>query len=137
MHTAFFNTRLLWLLPVTGLAMAPATVTVNLATRNESGVSGSAVLSTRGDSTVIELTLRGGKPSASLLSHVHFGTCREPGGVVVALAPVMVGPDSSGSSRTSVATAALDDARKAHGSLLIQTHMADMRPAACGELPSP
>ena len=135
MLTGLLNARLLWLLPVAGLAFPP--VTVNLATRNDSGVSGTAVLTTSGDSTVVALSLKGAHANASLQSHIHFGTCQQPGGVVVALAPVMVGADGSGSSQTTVATASLDEARKAHGSLLVQTHMADMRPAACGDLPSP
>ncbi len=134
MGIALFSSRLIWLLPLAGLATAPVTVT--LATRNNSGISGTAVLTASGDSTRVELTLKGGRPGESLMSHIHFGTCQQPGGVVVPLATVTFGADSSGSSRTTVATRELDAARRAHSSLLIQTHMADGKPAACGDVPA-
>ena len=149
--------RFLWLLPLTALAACgpkhesqaasvpaaaqapappPAPIDVQLATENHSRISGTAVLTAKGDSTEIELTLHGGRSGSSYASHVHFGTCKKPGSVVVALGSVKEGRDRSGTITKTVLTSTLDSARTAHGSLLVQSHLANGKPAACGEVPA-
>lgn len=145
MRSTFSAGRLLWLLPLAGLAACgskaplPAPprkpVTVRLVTENHSRISGTAVLTPRGHSTEIELTLKGGRSGTAYASHVHFGTCKKPGGVVVALGMVKEGRNRTGTHTVTVLTSTLDSAATAHGSLLIQSHLKNGKPAACGEVP--
>ena len=116
--------------------MRTAPMTLSLDAKNDSRIQGTVTLTPRGDSTVVELSLSGAKTGETVQSHIHFGTCDTPGGVVAPLESVTVGSDGSGSSRTTVARSRLDDARKAHGSLLVQAHMADGKPAACADVPA-
>ncbi len=157
MRSAISSGSLLWLLPLAAVlgcskqeskaanvpaAAAtpappppPAPVSVKLTTENRSRVTGDVVLTPRGDSTEIELTLHGGRANTTYASHVHFGTCKKPGGVVVPLEKVKIGRNREGSSTTTVLTAKLDSASTAHGSLLVQSHLRNGRPAACGDVP--
>jgi hypothetical protein len=155
MRTALAGTRWIWLAPALGLlacnksnenqaamsgaAMAamPAPANVALAAKNNSGITGSAVLTRSGDSTSVALTLNGATSGTAYPSHIHFGTCDQPGGVVAPLTSVTAGANGSGSSTTMVATAALDAARQAHGALLVQSHQPNGTPAACGAIPAP
>lgn len=112
---------------------AAAADTVALSARNESGITGAVVLTAKGDSTVVVVKLKGGTPGTSYSTHIHKGTCAEPGGVVAPLAGVAVGEDGTGASTTTVASKALADA-KAAGPLLVQSHLPGGRPATCGAL---
>jgi len=155
-RTSISTGSLLWLLPLaavvgcskpeskaasTPAAAAPAPppppspVTAKLETENRSRVTGEAVLTPKGDSTEIALTLHGGRANTTYPSHVHFGTCKKPGAVVVPLKSVKVGRNRSGTSTTTVLTATLDSASAAHGTLLVQSHLRNGKPAACGEVP--
>ncbi len=116
--------------------MRRAPMTVSLDEEHDSRMSGTVTLTPRGDSTVVELSLNGAKAGESVMSHIHYGTCQDPGGVVAPLQSVQIGPDGSGTSRTTVALSKLDDARKAHGHLLVQAHLADGKPAACADVPA-
>jgi hypothetical protein len=156
-----FGSRLIWLVPALGLLACskgktnqtaaqqpaaaapapappptPAPVTVTLAAKNRSRITGTVVLTAKGDSTAIEVTLNGGHSGTTYPSHIHFGHCDKPGGVVVPLTSVKVGANGSGTSTTMVATSTLDSARAQHGSLLEQSHLPNGRPAACGEIPA-
>jgi hypothetical protein len=154
MRTGPGISRVVWLLPAAALlacskgqessqaamaqggaqAMAPTPVT--LASKNNSGITGTVSLAKTGDSTTIAVTLNGGTPGATYPSHIHAGHCDQPGAVVTPLTSVAVGPDHSGTSMTTVATSVLDSARQQYGSLLEQSHQPDGTPAACGEIPA-
>ncbi len=161
MHIPRTTRRLLWLVPALGLAAcgkkgesdqgaamaqaappaaapapAPAPVTVTLASKNNSGITGTAVLTPQADSTQIAVTLNGGRAGLKYPSHVHAGTCEKPGEAVAPLGSVSVGADKSGTSTTMVATSVLDSARTKYGSLLVQSHLPNMRPVACGDIPA-
>ncbi len=138
-------------------------ITVTLAPKNDSGISGTAVLRHEVDAmgqpapkVVIDLT--GVEAGQSYSAHVHKGTCATGGGVVTAL--VAVEAQGSMASSTTVLgsdqIAALEAAHaemmdmarttddeedeaeeteEASGGLFIQIHMPDGRPAACGDVP--
>jgi hypothetical protein len=122
----------------TAMAMTPppAPVNVTLAAKNRSGITGTATLTKMGDSTQVMETLNGGRNGTKYPSHIHAGTCASPGAVVAPLGSVSVGADKSGSATTMVLTATLDSARAKFGSLLVQSHLPNMRPAACGDIPA-
>ena len=146
-------TRLFWLIPVLGAvacgggkpasqaaANAPPAVTaapqVAMATRNNSGITGSATLAASGDSTTITVALHGVTPGQTYASHVHAGGCDTPGAMLIPLTSVVAGADSAGTSTTTIATARLDSARTQYGALLVQSHLPSGTPAACGDLPA-
>ncbi len=116
--------------------MRTAPMTLSLDELNDSRMSGTVTLTPQGASTVVTLTLNGGRAGESVESHIHYGTCQAPGGVVVPLESVVIGSDGSGTSTTTVARSKLDDARQAHGHLLVQAHLADGKPAACADVPA-
>ena len=160
MRTRIRSAALVWFLPVVGLlacrgkqqneenamgststpgteqhqmAMAPGAVM--LMAKNNSGITGSFTTQSVGDSTSFTVTLHGGAPGTSYPTHVHDGNCAAPGAMIQPLASVTVGPDSTGTSTSTVATSVLTAARKANGALLVQSHLPDGTPAACGEVP--
>jgi hypothetical protein len=109
----------------------PPPVNVTLAAKNKSGITGSATVETKGDSTVVTLTLQGGRAGRTYPAHIHMGECAKPGAVVVPLTSVKVGKDKSGTSTTTVPTAKL----QGQSALLIQAHQPTGTPAACGDVP--
>ena len=116
--------------------MRTAPMTLSLDEEHDSRMSGTVTLTPRGDSTVVMITLQGARAGESVHSHIHYGTCENPGGVVAPLADVLIGSDGTGMSRTIVARSLLDEARKAHGALLVQAHLANGKPAACADVPA-
>lgn len=158
MRTVLSTRRLAWLVPMLGLlacakkeaaakpaaaestaAMTPppppAPVNVTLAAKNRSNITGTVVLTQKGDSTEVALTLNG-RPGEKLMSHIHGGTCaKAPGAVVTPLGAVTVGKDKSGTSTTMVLASVLDSARAKYGSLAAWSHLG-RRPVACGEIPA-
>ena len=56
-------------------AMAPGTVTVKLGAQNDSGETGTAMLSQAGDDVKIAVTMTGGNSAGPQPIHVHEGTC--------------------------------------------------------------
>jgi hypothetical protein len=154
MRTQRASSRLLWLVPALGVAACsgqkgndqqaanaappavPEAPAVVMATRNNSGITGTATLMPSGDSTMVMVALHGATPGQSYASHVHAGGCDQPGAMLVPLTSVVAGADSSGSSTTTVATATLDSLSRQYGALLVQSHLSNGTPAACGALPA-
>ena len=162
MSTVITGRRLVWLLPNLGLlacgeqkppetmqtpsaaaesaAMAapapPPPVTATIAEKNHSGITGTVTLTRKGDSTEVAVSLNGGRAGLKYPSHIHSGTCAKPGAPVAPLESVAVGQDKSGTSTTMVLTSVLDSARAKFGSLVEQSHLPNMRPAACAEIPA-
>ena len=122
--------------PVLTSIMRTAPMTLSLNEEHDSRMSGTVTLTLRGDSTAVRVTLQGARAGESVHSHIHYGTCENPGGVVAPLADVLIGSDGTGMSRTIVARSLLDEARKAHGALLVQAHLANGKPAACADVPA-
>jgi hypothetical protein len=122
--------------PAPGITTQMGADTVHMSAKNNSGITGTVLVEAKGDSTTLVVTLDGAKSGSSYPTHIHRGACTEPGSVVVPLTSVTVGANGTGTSRTTVATKTLEDARKAAGSILVQSHQPDGTPAACGVLPS-
>jgi hypothetical protein len=113
------------------MQMPPAaSQTATLAAKNNSGINGTASLAANGDSTTVTVTLNGGKAGTAYPTHVHMGDCAQPGDVVVPLTSVTVGADGSGTSTTVVPSAKLEG----QAALLVQSHLPDGTPAACGDV---
>ena len=110
---------------------APQTAT--LAAKNNSGITGTASLAANGDSTSVTVTLNGGKAGTAYPTHIHMGDCAAPGDVVAPLTSVTVGADGSGTSTTTVPSAKLEG----QSALLVQSHLPDGTPAACGDVTKP
>ena len=71
-------TKYLLLLP--GIVMAQEVVTVQLDPVGDSGVSGTATLTSAGDGTQVELDIKGLAPDADARGSMHAGTCAMPSG---------------------------------------------------------
>lgn len=109
--------------------------TTALAPKNESGITGSVVLTEHGDSVTVAVMIDGGTPGTSYPNHIHAGSCDQPGGVEAPLTSVAVGPDSSGMATTSVAASVIEaEAEEDDGAWLVQVHLPGGTPAACGEI---
>jgi hypothetical protein len=117
-------------------APPPAPVTVDLASKPRSHITGTVTLTVKGDSTEVVVDLKGARKGTTYPSHIHEGTCAKEGKVVFALTSVKAGVDGTGSSTTMVLTSALDSARTQYGSLFEQSHFPNMKPAACGDIPA-
>lgn len=111
----------------------PPPVNVALAVKNRSGITGAATLETKGDSTVVTLTLHGGRAGRTYPAHIHMGDCAKPGKVLQPLTSVKVGKDRSGTSTTTVPSAKL----QGQAALAIWAHQPSGTPAACGAVPKP
>ncbi len=158
MRTVIIARRAAWLIPTLGLlacgekkappppaadttaTMAPpppAPVTANIEAKNNSGITGTVVLTKQGDSTRVAVTLNGARAGEKYPSHIHGGTCTTPGAVVAPLGDVAVGADKSGTITTMVSTSVLDSARMKFGGVIEQSHLSrGMRPVACAEIPA-
>jgi hypothetical protein len=115
------------------MAQASAPQTATLAAKNNSGITGTASLAATGDSTTVTVTLNGGKAGTAYPTHLHMGDCSAPGDVVAPLTSVTVGTDGSGTSTTVVPSAKL----AGQAALLVQSHLPDGTPAACGDVTKP
>lgn len=103
---------------------------VALSSKNDSGITGTAVLSPQGDSLTVELSLSGLTEGESYAAHVHQGTCDSGGGVAVGLNAVTGQADGTGSSTATIESLASGQ------SYFIQAHLPDGTPAACGDVPT-
>lgn len=96
--------------------------------KNESGISGNVRLSGQGDSLRVRVQLQGVEAGTQYASHIHGGTCAQPGGVIVPLESV---PGAEGMVETSVAMSQLSG----EDALLVQSHGSGGAPIACGAFP--
>ena len=74
---------------------ADQSITVNLATQNNSGISGTATLTAQGDQTQVVIKVSGEAASASMPDHIHTGTCATLGAVKYPLANVVNGASTT------------------------------------------
>lgn len=137
-------------------------MTVSLASKNDSGVSGTATLreaedAMGGPAPAVVLDLTGVEAGATYSVHVHKGTCATGGGVVTALTSVAA-EGTTATATTVLTQEQIASLREAHGdmtdmamqaddeededeeaeeesSLFIQVHLPNGTPAACGDIP--
>ena len=114
---------------MSGMDNPMAADSVALTAKNESGITGNAVLAEAGDSVTVTVMLRGATAGAAYPNHVHHGTCDSPGGVAAPLTSVTAGSDGTGTATTTVARAAVEGDAK-----LVQVHLPGGQTAACGEI---
>lgn len=108
-------------------------VSVTLVPKNESGMAGTAIVrEAPGDSMDVSLKLSGLSAGQDYPAHVHRGTCNSPGPVTAALESVTAGADTA-SSRGTVPDPRVESPG---GDFLIQVHLPDGTPAACGMIPA-
>ena len=74
---------------------ADQSITVNLATQNNSGISGTATLTAQGNQTQVVINVTGEAAGASMPDHIHTGTCATLGGVKYPLANVVNGTSTT------------------------------------------
>ena len=107
---------------------ADAAVEMDMEARNESGITGEARIQLQTDGLLVTVDLDGVEAGTEYASHIHSGTCEQPGGVVVPLESV---PGAEGSASTSVGVDQLPPGQ----SYLIMSHGAGGQPVACGDVP--
>lgn len=108
-------------------------VSVTLVPKNESGIAGTAIVRPAdSDSLRVQLKLSGLTADQEYPAHVHQGTCDRGGAVQMALQSVAAVADTA----SSVTTVRDPRIRAADGDFMIQVHLPDGSPAACGLLPS-
>jgi LPXTG-motif cell wall-anchored protein len=106
------------------------TLTVPLAEQNDSGMSGSAVLTQMGDDLRVVLTLTGTEAGGSHPAHIHSGRCPNPGGVVHPLTNVV-----NGTSTTTIAGASLADVADGNHAINIHKSAEELSVyTACGDI---
>ncbi len=78
-------------------AVSPAatpSITFTMTPQNASGASGTGHIEKASGSFTITIKVTGLAPGSSHISHIHAGTCTQPGGIAYALSQVIA--DSSG-----------------------------------------
>lgn len=105
--------------------------TVSFEAMNESGVSGEADFTRQGNSleVVVEAHDLGGP--GDYPSHIHEGTCDEPGGVVTPLNSATAEEPGIGEASTEVDAGQL----QAGSDYLVMVHATQGEPVACAEVP--
>lgn len=106
-------------------------MTVQLAALNNSGASGEATLTAQGEQTQVAVRLTGLKGTGAHPGHIHQGTCDNLGSVVAPLQSVTPGADGTGTA-TATAPVAMNTAM--NGQHVVNYHMPDGTPAACGAI---
>ena len=104
-------------------------ITITLSEQNNSGISGTAVLTPMGNQTRVTLTMTGSAGGPHPV-HIHTGQCPTPGGIVANLTPIQ-----NGTSETIV-DLSLDQIRGARHA--INAHKSPQEVSvyiACGDLP--
>lgn len=107
--------------------MQPMSVVIE--PKNESGLTGQATATHRADSVVMAVTVSDATQDGDYPAHVHSGTCAETGGVLAPLSTITVA-DGTGSASTTLGA----DQVPADEPAVIQIHLPDGTPAACGDL---
>ncbi len=115
------------------LAAAAATaqqpLTINLSQQNNSGISGTAVLTPMGNQTRVVVNVSG-PATGPLPAHVHVGQCPNPGAVVAPLTSIQ-----NGTSETTV-NMSIDQMRAArHAVNLHKSPQEASVYVACGDIP--
>lgn len=108
---------------------SPEVFTVTLASKNESGVTGTATATHTGDSVTVDVEVNGVSAQGELPAHIHQGTCDAPGPVLVPLTSLQV---TGGTGRSSTTLAA--DQVPTDQSTFVQVHDPDGQPIACGDV---
>ncbi len=103
---------------------------VPLQPMGDSDVMGEAMLMEEADALVVVVDVTGLPGEGDFPSHIHEGTCDDPGGVAEPLSDVIGLEDGTGSSTSTIDLGALDPG----GQYLIMVHAEDGAPIACGEL---
>lgn len=106
--------------------------TVPLAPKNDSGITGTARITPRGDSLAVQVNLSGLTEGESYAAHVHEGSCESGGGVAVGLNAVTGRADGTGTSTKRIAAATLQSGQGYY----VQAHLPGGTPAACGDMPA-
>lgn len=98
---------------------------------NDSGVTGDVELSVEGSTLEVAVLANSLGGPGDYPSHIHSGTCAEPGGVVVALNPATAHEPGIGEAETEVDLSELE----AGQSYLVMVHALQGQPVACAEIP--
>lgn len=105
--------------------------TVAITEMDGSGVTGEVDFTREGETLevgVLAYTLGG---PGDYPSHIHQGTCNEPGGVVTPLDAAVAHEPGTGEAETEVDATQLE----ASGSYLVMIHSLQGAPVACAEIP--
>jgi hypothetical protein len=106
---------------------------VRLVPLNDSGVNGSVTLTPKGDSLTVAVSANGLPDGAGAYSsHIHQGTCANPGAVVQPLNAVQADSTGEGHATTTVAMSVLQQGQQ-H---LVMVHRKDGSMASCADLPA-
>ena len=73
------------------VAGAQQAITIQLGAQNNSGISGTAVLTPMGNQTKVTINVQGSPAGANHPAHIHVGSCPNPGAVVAPLPNVQNG----------------------------------------------
>jgi len=121
---------LLMALAVVGSAAAQSgPITVTLATQNNSGVSGTATLTSMGAQTQVVVKVTGEPAGASEPDHIHTGTCANLGAVKYPLANVVNG------TSTTMVNVSLDTLTAAAYAINLHQSAANINTyVACGDI---
>lgn len=98
---------------------------------NGSGVTGDAELSVEGSTLQVAVLANSLGGPGDYPSHIHSGTCAEPGGVVVPLNPATAHEPGIGEAETEVDLGELE----AGQSYLVMVHALQGQPVACADIP--
>lgn len=113
--------------------MASAAQSVDMASKNESGITGTATFTAAGsDSVQVQVSLKGVEGGKAYPTHIHHGSCAAEGGVAQPLNSVEGQSDGTGSGTTTVAHSVF----MPDSSYFVQSHLPDGTPAACGDIPT-
>lgn len=120
-----------------GPALSPDTVTVELAPKNDSGISGEAHL-VHGDSLLhVGVAATGLEAGSEYPAHIHRGSCSRGGGVVAGIGPVVGTASDTAGANAEVPLSTLMEAKEENDgehAFFLQLHLPDGTPAACGDV---
>ena len=105
-------------------------MTINLMAQNDSGQSGTAVLSEENGKVKVMLSMTGGTYTEPQPAHIHMGNCPTPGAVLFPLTNIV-----DGKSETMLDTTMAD--LKAKGALAINIHKSAAEQSvytSCGDI---
>ncbi len=106
--------------------------TASIQPMGDAQVGGDVTFTRQGDSLAVAVSARNVPSAGAHASHIHEGTCSQPGGVVVPLNDVQAGDGGMGQATTTVGAAQL----QAGSSYLVMVHGAEGAPIGCANVPS-